>query len=203
MKARDNPFSTDRVLRIRYRPQETTWETLLERLVALRFRAAVIGPHGTGKTTLLEALAQKLPALGFSPCYLRLNSASSRQDKRALFQRIKRLGPRDLLIFDGAEQLNGIEWLWVRWVVRHAGGLVISLHHAARLPTFCHCTTSAALLEEIVSDLAPVARADLDRLFEQERGNLRNVLRVLYDRYALLPDLSPADSTASPSAPTR
>ena len=30
MKAKDNPFSTDRVHRIRYRLQDTTWDALLD-----------------------------------------------------------------------------------------------------------------------------------------------------------------------------
>src|SRR6185436_15582003 len=65
MRAADNPFAVRRVLAIRYRLSGETWEGLLERLAALRYRAAIVGPHGRGKTTLLEDLAPRLEALGF------------------------------------------------------------------------------------------------------------------------------------------
>jgi hypothetical protein len=39
-RARDNPFAVQRVLEIRYRlPADLTWEDLLDRLAALRWRA--------------------------------------------------------------------------------------------------------------------------------------------------------------------
>jgi len=70
MRARDNPFSTDRVLRVRYRPQGVTWDALLERLEALGWRAAIVGPEGSGKTTLLEDLRPRLAERGLVTRYL-------------------------------------------------------------------------------------------------------------------------------------
>lgn len=192
MRARDNPFSTDRILRVRYRLEGITWEALLDRLAALSFRAAVTGPHGAGKTTLLEDLEEKLRARGFAPRFVGLNSSSVFREKRALLRMVTSLGPNDFLILDGAEQLNLVEWMGVRWLSRRAGGILISLHRPSRLPTLWHCVTHSRLLEKVVDELAPGLLAesgprDFHALFEKHRGNLREALRELYDEFSTNP----------------
>ena len=42
-------------------------KVLAARLRQLHYRAAIVGPKGTGKTTLLEDLASRLAGRGFSP----------------------------------------------------------------------------------------------------------------------------------------
>ncbi len=58
--AKNNPFATDKVLQIRYMPQTCTWDELLARLESMHYRAAIVGADGTGKTTLIEDIAQRL-----------------------------------------------------------------------------------------------------------------------------------------------
>src|SRR5437868_15544127 len=72
VKARDNPFAADRVLRVRYRPQGWTWEQLLARLEQLDYRGAIVGPEGRGKTTLLEDLGERLKGRGHNVRHLGL-----------------------------------------------------------------------------------------------------------------------------------
>jgi len=50
MRARDNPFAVQRVLEVRYRLSGLTWEELLERLAAFRFRAALVGARSRRET---------------------------------------------------------------------------------------------------------------------------------------------------------
>ena len=188
MKARDNPFATDRVLRIRYRPQGCTWEELLTRLAYLRYRAAIVGPDGTGKTTLLEDLESRLATLGFTPKPLRLDEAHRRfaPDFARVF--FAQLGPRDIILLDGAEQMSRWAWWRFRSLSRKAGGLVITSHRPGLLPTLLEARTTPELLHEIVSDLlgaqAEAVRHQTRHLFHQHRGNLREVLRELYDCFA-------------------
>ena len=191
MLARDNPFSTDRVLRVRYRLHGLTWEQLLARLAHLRFRAAIVGPDGTGKTTLLEDLESRLAALGFTPKPLRLDEDHPRFPPGFEREFFAQLRARDLILLDGAEQMS--RWNWWRFQRRslRGDGLVITSHRFGMLPTLLEARTSPELLAEVLEQLLDTAAQpgfnQTQRLFQKHRGNLRNVLRELYDQHAALP----------------
>ena len=200
MRARDNPFASERVLRVRYKSQAWTWEQLLARLEAMRYRAAIVGPHGSGKTTLLEGLEPLLAARGFATRYCRLTT-ENRSPTPAEWRRMTSdSGPHDAILLDGCEQLSWIGWWRFRRATRRAGGLIVTTHLAGRLPTLLRTTTSPALLAQIVRELAGDVATDLDHLYARHRGNLREALRELYDRSAFR--LFPAYDSSS-RAPVR
>ena len=187
MRARDNPFSTDRVLRVRYRPQGWTWDHLLARLKELDYRGAIVGPEGHGKTTLMEDLALHLEAQGWGVRHLRLTREKPKFDRAFLRDFFDRLTDRDVILFDGAEQMGRLAWWWFKRRAGVARGLVITSHRAGLLPTLVVCETNPALLEGIVDDLipgAPDTRRIADSLFRRHRGNVRDALRELYDVHA-------------------
>ena len=182
MRARDNPFAVQRVHAIRYRLAGITWEELLERLAGLDFRAALVGPHGHGKTTLLEDLGARLAEEGF-----RVRTATLRQGERrlgpvrssALF---RDPGPRDLLLVDGAEQLDPLSWWTLRLRSRAAAGLIVTSHRPGLLPTLHECRTTPELLAGIVVELSGAADGEeAAELFARHGGDLRLALRELYD----------------------
>ncbi len=202
MRARDNPFAVQRVLAIRYRLADVTWEEMLERLAALRFRAAIVGPHGHGKTTLLEDLGERLRVRGF-----RIRTATLRGGERrlgpgreaALF---RDPDPADLLLVDGAEQLDRLSWWRLRRRSRDAAGLIVTSHRSGLLPTLYECATTPELLAGIVADLGDTVEEGSAELFARHGGDLRQALRELYDRRAGL--TSPlAARGGSPSPPGR
>ena len=177
MIARENPFRVGRVLGLRFRPGPGGWEALSARLESLGGRAALVGPHGSGKTTALEDLAERLGACR----WIRLNEEAREVPPGALAG----LGPGETLLVDGAEQLGRAAW---RRVAAAARRLVVTTHRPGRLPTLLETRTTPALLEGLLDELlgeeAPGWRAAARALYRRHAGDLREVFRGLYDAAA-------------------
>lgn len=182
--ARDNPFRADRVLACRYRPQTVTWDELFDRLERCRYRAAIVGPEGTGKTTLLEDLAPRLAAKGHRPRIIRwrISDTSARRDRLERARQFSRQG--DIVLLDGADQMP--LWAWAMFRMRVDKFIVTAHTPRWTTPTLIRTQTSLALLDSILGELLeedertrwqPVAH----ELFDRHRGNIREVLRDLYD----------------------
>jgi hypothetical protein len=171
MRARDNPFRTERLLSVRYRFHDFTRDEVLLRLANRGYRGAIVGPEGSGKTTLLEDLAGALSAAGM-PIHL------ARADHRPL----PGMGGR-IVFLDAVERLSMTEWLLLRYRARRARGLVITARCPGRLPTIARLTTTPSLLAGIAGDLqgAPFPLEAAERLHRMYSGNLRAALLQLYD----------------------
>ena len=204
MRARDNPFTVQRVLGIRYRLSGITWEELLARLKALRFRASLVGPHGHGKTTLLEDLGVRLAGQGFRVRTVTLHEGDRRLSAVQRRTLLDDLTPSDLLFLDGAEQLGPLSWFEVRTRTRAAGGLVVTSHQPGLLPMLHECRTTPELLAEIVEELSaePPAGDLFAQLFARHGGNVRDALRELYDLWSSSPHLPGPPLPTPPSALT-
>ena len=188
MRARDNPFATARVHQIRYRlPGGLGWEELLTRLESMKWRAALVGPEGAGKTTLLEDFESGLIKQGFEVVWLRLTREEPRFTSATLAQ-LETLHSRQMVLFDGAEQLSRLAWWRFLRLARRAGGLLITSHRSGLLPTLLKCDTTPELLADIVANLlneTPTDHcAEARRLHRKHRGNLREALRELYDHWS-------------------
>ncbi len=189
MNAHENPLRSDRVLTVRYRLQDANWDALLNRLTDLRYRAAILGYEGSGKTTLLEDMASHLALRGLRPTLILHNAQCPQVNWRALAQ----LGPRDVLLLDGADLLPLPQWWRLRWLGRRFGGMIVTSHTRAMLPVLLTCQTSPKLLSDLLGELLPGESPDhladhmatlANDLFTRHNGNLRDALRELYDRYA-------------------
>jgi hypothetical protein len=186
VKAKDNPFAAQRIERLAFRfPDDDDWDALLARLESAAWRGAIVGPHGAGKTTVLEQLAPRLAARGFNPKLLTLRAESTSADKQMLAAATSARAP-DFLLLDGAEQLTTRQWLTFQNWMRTAAGCVITLHRESRLPTVLQVDSSPALLDELTHELcgAWLPEGEARRLFIRHHGNLRECLRELYDRWA-------------------
>lgn len=187
MLARDNPFRVERVMSARYRFLDTNWAACLEHLADLSYRAAITGPHGSGKTTLLEDIGSHLRESGTPVKSLFLNEDRP-VDRVQVARLLGSLCADDVVLVDGADLLGRFAWLHFKRACGKARGLIIAAHREGMLPTLIRCRTTPELLSGIVADLLgrrdEQVEACLPGLFREHRGNLRDVIRALYDEYA-------------------
>jgi len=145
----------------------------------------IIGPHGTGKSTLLAGLMQALVSAGREPLwYAFRDGVISLPSFRA-----EHLGlhPEAVLVIDGYEQLSS----WRRWRLcracrRSAGGLVVTAHASVGLPGLYNTSVDADMAQRVLSHLnrertSNVSPEDLVQCLTIRKGNLREALFDLYD----------------------
>lgn len=185
-RARENPFRTEAVLQYRYVFEDgQSLAGLCEQFELLGCRAALSGPKGHGKTTLLEDLRDHLSAAGRPCAWLRIRAANRRESWHMAGDFLDQTPRSHLLLFDGCEQLAWTSWKRFERASRGHAGLLITTHRPGRLRLLRDCQTSERLLACMVRQLAPEAFSELEgrlpELFQQHRGNLRLCLRALYD----------------------
>ncbi len=191
MRARDNPFATARVHRIRYQFDGLTWDQFMARLAERNYRGAIVGREGAGKSTLLEDLRPRLVGRGFEPVPLRLTREAPRFPRAVLRALAATLTRRHVVLLDGAEQMSPWARWSFRWRVRRAGGLILTAHRTGLLPTVLACDTTPELLSDIAGRLLgadhALSREEIERLFRRHCGNVREALRELYDTSSTQP----------------
>lgn len=181
----DNPFRVGRLDALGYVDHGADLGTVVASLKQNNYRGALVGGHGTGKSTLLGAVGDRLIEHGLSPMPLFMNT----EERGTLPLRwriaVRRAGEGDALLLDGYDHLPRWARLWVRYKAQYAGALVVTSHRRCRLRTVAQMQTSPALLRTLVAELAGAAYAasvDCDALWHETQGNLRDALRRLYDR---------------------
>lgn len=189
MRARDNPFSTNRVEGIlQFDPalMGESWDEIDSRWLKLNKRAALIGPHGAGKTTFIDSFSQRLVDQGAEVLRIFLNSESPRISSRQWKELTKATGK--IIILDGEEQLNQFQrWRFHR-LTEESGGLLISRHSQGKLPIMLEFTPKIETLFHCVRKLAPEyypqLEPDLDQWWQDDNGNIRLILLRCYDYVA-------------------
>lgn len=187
-----NPFATRHVQPGRLRPLSATaaeqdLPAAIAAIQAAGGSAAIVGPHGTGKSTLLRALAAEFAAAGRLAGLVQLRRG---RDALAVFRLLGRAAAGTTACLDGWEQLGPAGRLGARFLARLRGcHLVVTSHRRTSLPLHLMTSTSLALLETIVAALPDhgglIERADLADAFDRHGGNLRESLADLYDRFEI------------------
>lgn len=193
VSAASNPFST-RFVRpgaIRFVFDDGNGpDRMVERLARMAWRAQIVGPHGSGKSTLVASLDLPLRESGRSPYVVALHDGEHRmppdwhQNARAVASR--------LIVIDGYEQLRTLSrWNVARRCSRDGWGLVVTAHRDVGLPTLARVVPSLGVAQEIVDTLMPDGRGPITpavvaEAFSSCHGNIREMLFALYDRYETL-----------------
>jgi hypothetical protein len=160
-------------------------DSLAAKLASQHYWGEITGPHGSGKSSLIQAL----------------NEALRRRNRRVELYTLRAGPPRLTLrggqpadwggdtqiVVDGYEQLGWRRQGQLQRLCRRRGaGLLITAHRSAGLPLLWPAGTSLALAQHIVAQLVRaepgVIRAvDVARCYASCNGNLRDVFFDLYD----------------------
>ncbi|MBB6428962.1 hypothetical protein [Algisphaera agarilytica] len=181
---RDNPFRSGCVDALEYAsPTGESFEQIVTRVRNAGFRGALVGPHGHGKSTLMQALAELDPpadAEHHDIIQIMPDGTNMHAVKHALGS------DADRLFVDGYDLLP---WR-LRWKLARRPGVLVTSHRETKLPTLLRCETTPALLEGLVERLSPevcgaLGHEAIMELHARHGGNIRNALRELYDRVAV------------------
>ena len=169
-------------------PPGQSAEGLLERLQRDNWWGEIIGPHGSGKSSLLAELLPLLEATG-----RRVNVYSLHQGDRTLpvsKSDVAAWNADTQVVIDGYEQLS---WWSKRrlqsWVKARQAGLLITAHQPMGLPPLFATEPTLTLAREIVAQLLKSDQVqsltgdDVAAAFAAHGANLREMLFSLYDVY--------------------
>lgn len=188
--AERNPFATRSVRPgiIPYRfVNGSSVAGLIESLRHQNWQGEIVGPHGSGKSTLIQSLIQGLRGMGRSERLITLHSGESRLPVSGAD--LQTWGADTQVIIDGYEQLGG----WTRTLInrvcsRQGCGLLVASHETVGLPLLVQTSPSLEVIQEIVRDIQPctplrVFDRDVELSFHRHGGNVREVFFELYDLY--------------------
>lgn len=202
LPARLNPFAMHWIEQIPYCFAAGDWSEHQERLRRMDWRGAIVGPHGTGKTTLLLELHQRFCAaiaagLERGPddlpvaCQLLTPGRGAFADPASLVERIRSAPTHTLWLVDGWERLGWWQRRTLQQACRRAAGLVVTAHRPSGMPVWIRTEPRPEILSHVLEHLSPVGPPDLQHratvAWARHRGNMRETLRDLYNQFAGLP----------------
>lgn len=178
--ARENPFRTSRLLALPVHWGDATPEALLARWHATGRRGALVGPHGTGKTSCLRALAARLAADGWRIVWVQWHDdgTTTPADWRAA---LASADARTLVCLDGSENLGLLAAYRLYRYTRRAGGVLATRHRVSPiLRTLALHRPDVEVFAAHVLLLDPEAAQAARSAFAAARGNAHEAFRRLY-----------------------
>lgn len=182
--AHENPFRTSRLLALPVHWGTETPGTLLARWESHGRRGALVGPHGTGKTTRLRALAASLAAEGRRVIWIQWHDdgTTTPPDWRAA---LREADANTVVCLDGSENLGPFAAYRLRRYTRRAGGLLATRHSASLfLPTLARHAPDAAVFAAHAAALAPGSEKLARAAFSATGANAHEAFRRLYLEHA-------------------
>lgn len=147
--------------------------------------AAIVGPHGHGKSTLLAAIVRQSSALGRRVVCIGVDGPAAAV---AAVAAIARVPPGSLVCIDGWDRMRcGTSWAARVLATRRGCGMLVTTHTDAGLPVLARCESSPAILAKLIGLLPDhggrITPTDVDEAFLRHAGDVRESLFELYDRF--------------------
>lgn len=168
-------------------PSGTTFANLLDKLRDRAWRGQILGPHGTGKSTLLHSLAPLLKEQGRTLVWFTQNQGA--RSLAVTSAQAKMWTATAQVIVDGYEQLG----YWTRWWLNDAckragAGLLVTTHADVGLPTLFTTAPTDEQVQVLVRELlegddVKIRPDDVSLCYQTHAGNVRETLFALYDLY--------------------
>jgi hypothetical protein len=161
---------------------------MVQQLREHNWHGQIVGPHGSGKSTLVAALLPALKAAG----RMILKVGDQRPEvgrQRSEIRTEPTLDAATQVIVDGFEQLS---W-WARRKMiqdcrRQGAGLLVTTHKDMALPTLFRTEPSLDQTRAVVGRLIPagdrtIVDDDIARAYAAAKGDIRETLFKLFDVY--------------------
>ena len=165
---------------------------LLKKLAAKGYRGEIVGPHGVGKSTLLQTLKRELTRQDISVTLLYARGPFPHTGPPQTITSLKpHITPNAVLLVDGFEQLS---WWTRRQLKRQTAqahsGLVVTTHQSQKLPELIKLQTTLQTVIELITQLQTdrsvqrlISEQDAKMLYQQFGNNVREILFACYDLY--------------------
>jgi len=189
VSAKNNPFVVQRTDAIPFDFRDTKFEGMDDffgHASGFGFRGAILGKHGRGKTTLLCDLNSHIQKRNHE-CELVFIPRDRNGQCNVIEEASKRGHEGAIILVDGIERLPFISRHRLISASKLFGGFIATTHRPGRLKTLVRCRTSPESLLGILESLGttnPKLSAHAVSLWSAHRGNVRSVLRELYDLHS-------------------
>ena len=163
-------------------------EWVADRLDLYTGSGQIVGPHGTGKSTLLSELTSRFQSNNVPLRVARLTRVQRKLPWSLL--ELMRLTQGTQIIVDGFEQVSCWRRCAVRWIAAwRKSGLLVTTHGSlAGFPILYDTSGSSAhaptVVKQLLSRQEPVRDVPIDVIRQavvEHRGNIREALFSLYD----------------------
>ena len=187
LPACDNPVNIERVTTLPFMLVKFDWDYHFESLAQLNFRAAIVGPMGSGKTTLMNELTNQLNERKYKTHQLFLPHESNHHREMIKCAIRESLSNHKIVLVDGIERISMLQRHHLYRKTKQSAGLIINVHKPCRLPTWYRCSTSPDLMCKLLTRLGldqPSIQTAGQVAFSKHNGNIRLALRDLYDQFS-------------------